>query len=107
MGYEVIVYFYNPNIYPIKEYQKRLEAEKILCEHFACRLIEGEYASEEFYTLVKGLENEPEKGKRCDVCFEMRLRKTAQMAESLNIEQFTTSIVIRLQKKCGRKVLGN
>jgi hypothetical protein len=98
MGYSVSVYFYNPNIYPQEEYLKRLEAEEILCKHFDCELIVGEYEPDVYYDFVKGLENEPEKGKRCDKCFELRLDKTAQMAKELNIETFTTSIVISPHK---------
>jgi len=98
MGYQVFVYFYNPNIYPQEEYQKRIQAQRILCTHLDCELIEGEYQPEEFYAIAKGLENEPEKGKRCDKCFELRLLKTAQLAKDLDIQEFTTSIVISPHK---------
>ena len=98
MGYQVIVYFYNPNIYPESEYIKRLEAEKTLCKYHEVELIIGDYEPEEFYKIVIGLENEPEKGKRCDKCFELRLRKTAELAQKLNINEFTTSIVISPHK---------
>lgn len=98
MGYCVVVYFYNPNIYPDIEYQKRLEAEKTLCKHFECQLIEGTYEPEVYYDFVKGMEHEPEKGARCDKCFELRLDKSAQKAKELGIEEFTTSIVISPHK---------
>lgn len=98
MGYDVVVYFYNPNIYPEEEYQKRLEAEKTLCRHFNCELIIGQYESDIYYEYVKGLENEPEKGKRCDKCFELRLKKTALKARELGITEFTTSMVISPHK---------
>ena len=98
MGYSVVVYFYNPNIYPVEEYEKRLEAQKTLCAHFGCELIVGEYEPEIYYESVMGYENEPEKGARCDKCFELRLRKSAEMAKSLKIEEFTTSIVISPHK---------
>lgn len=99
MGYQVCVYFYNPNIYPFEEYQKRLEAQRILCRHMGCELIEGDYNPQEYYEYVKGFENEPEKGLRCNKCFELRLRKTAEFAKSVNVENFTTSIVISPHKK--------
>lgn len=98
IGYEVVVYFYNPNIYPEDEYQKRLEAEKKLCEHFNCELIIGEYEPEIYYNYIKGLENEPEKGLRCDKCFELRLENSAKLAKKLNIKEFTTSMVISPHK---------
>ena len=97
-GYEGIVYFYNPNIYPDTEYQKRLEAEKTLCENFGVELIVEEYNQEEFFDYVKGFETEPEKGLRCDKCFELRLMKTASKAKELGIDNFTTSIVISPHK---------
>lgn len=98
MGYCVVVYFYNPNIFPDEEYQKRLDAEKTLCSHFGCELIEGVYETEVYYDYVKGLENEPEKGARCDKCFELRLTKAAQKTQELGIKEFTTSMVISPHK---------
>lgn len=98
LGYSVVVYFYNPNIYPDSEYQKRLEMERILCRHFGVELVEGEYDTENYYSFVKGLENEPEKGKRCYKCFELRLRQTAKFALERGINNFTTSIVISPHK---------
>ena len=110
MGYQVFVYFYNPNIYPTDEYQKRLDAQRKLCQHLDCELIEGKYDTEEFYAYAKGLESEPEKGRRCDRCFELRLSKTAKLAKELGIKEFTTSIVISPHKnfaklsKIGEKI---
>ncbi len=98
MGYRVIVYFYNPNIYPVQEYQKRFEAQRTLCEHFGCELVEGKCKPELYYDFVKGFEDEPEKGLRCDKCFELRLRKTAEFAKSIGVNEFTTSIVISPHK---------
>lgn len=98
MGYSVVVYFYNPNIFPQGEYEKRLEAQKVLCKHFDCELIIGDYESDVYYEHVRGLEEEPEKGLRCDKCFELRLRKAAEVAKGLGIEAFTTSMVISPHK---------
>lgn len=98
MGYQVTAYFYNPNIFPDTEYQKRLEAEKTLCSHFGCNLVEEVYNPDEFFEAAKGLEGEPEKGRRCDKCFELRLRKTAEFAKKSGINKFTTSIVISPHK---------
>lgn len=61
MGYTVIVYFYNPNIFPKEEYDNRLDAQRTLCEYFGSELIIGEYEPEIYYSYVQGLENEPEK----------------------------------------------
>ena len=98
MGYQVIAYFYNPNIFPDDEYQKRLEAQRTLCKHFDIELVEAEYNPQEYYEYVKGFEKEPEKGLRCEKCFELRLQKTAEYAKSINADCFTTSIVISPHK---------
>ncbi len=98
LGYSPVAYFYNPNIYPDSEYQKRLEAERTLCRHFDTELVEADYNPQEYYDFVKGFENEPEKGLRCDKCFELRLLKTAKYAKSKGIDKFTTSIVISPHK---------
>ncbi len=97
-GYSVSVYFYNPNIYPDTEYRKRLKAEQTLCGSLGVELIEEIYNPEEFYTAAKGLENEPEKGRRCTECFKLRLEKTAAYAKENGFENFTTSIVISPHK---------
>lgn len=97
-GYRVLVYFYNPNIYPLEEYQKRLAAERTICSHFGVELIEGEYDTENFYECAKGLEQEPEKGKRCIECFKLRLERTAKLCIAKGIKNFTTSIVISPHK---------
>lgn len=98
MGYDVIVYFFNPNIYPESEYLKRLEAQEKLCEDLGCELIVEEYEPKMFEIVSFGLEDEPEKGKRCTKCFELRLFQNAKKAKALGIENFTTSIVISPHK---------
>jgi len=97
-GFEPIVYFYNPNLYPQSEFEKRLDAQKELCASRGCELILENYDNDEYESQIKGLELEPEKGKRCDKCFELRLLKTAQKAEELGIDCFTTSITISPHK---------
>lgn len=98
MGYEPVVYFFNPNIYPNIEYEKRLKAEQELCDYHNCELIVGDYNQESFFEKVIGLENEPERGKRCDVCFELRLENSAIKTKELGFSTFTTSIVISPHK---------
>ena len=97
-GYEVIVYFYNPNIFPLEEYNLRLEAQRQLCKHFDVKLIEPEYTPDEYLNLVKGYEHCPEKGDRCKLCFNLRLNATAEKAKELGINLITTSIVISPHK---------
>lgn len=68
-GYDFAVAFYNPNIVPAAEYEKRREENRRLCEGRKIPFIELEYDNERWRNLIKGLENEPERGRRCDVCF--------------------------------------
>lgn len=96
--FSITVLFYNPNISPAEEYQKRVgEIRRLISELPAknkISLIEGRYLPEEFYSAVKGLELEPEGGKRCPVCFELRLREAAVMAKKLGFDYFTTTLSI-------------
>lgn len=98
IGYEPIAYFFNPNIQPENEYLKRLAAQKKLCDTLNCELIIENYFSEQFDKIAFGLEKEPEKGKRCAKCFELRLDQTAKKSKELGIKNFTTSIVISPHK---------
>lgn len=98
MGYSPVVYFCNPNLDTLEEFECRLEAQRTLCNHFGVELIVEEYNHQEYLDYVKGLEQEPERGSRCDKCIELRLLKTAQKAKELGIEEFTTSLVISPHK---------
>ena len=75
------VVFYNPNIRPLAEYEKRRNENKRLCEKYGVDFIELEYDNERWCELTKGLENEPERGKRCSICFYMRLKRVMEYAK--------------------------
>ena len=96
--FSITVLFYNPNISPAAEYQKRVDEIKRLISELPAKnkisLIEGRYLPEEFYTSVKGLENEPEGCKRCHVCYELRLHEAAVVAKELGYDYFTTTLSI-------------
>ncbi len=98
-GYEVVAYFYNPNIFPYEEYERRLEAQKILCAHEGVELIVGDYEPDVYFDYVRGFEDCPERGARCELCFKLRLAESARKARALGIDTFTTSIVISPHKK--------
>jgi len=98
MGYHTTIFFCNPNLDSKEEFEKRLDAQKKLCECFNVDLIVEEYNPQEYLDFVKGFENEPEKGLRCDKCIELRLLKTAQKAKDLGFTQFTTSLSISPHK---------
>lgn len=98
MGYLPVVYFCNPNLDSKEEFDKRLNAQEKICKNFDVELVVEPYNNEIFLNYVKGLENEPEKGKRCDKCIELRLNMTCNKAKELGIENFTTSLVISPHK---------
>lgn len=97
-GYDVEVFFCNDNFDTTEEYEKRLNAEKTLCEYLKTKLIIEPYRPEIYYNYVKGLEQEPERGKRCLKCFELRLKQTAKKAVELGIKHITTSMIISPHK---------
>lgn len=74
------VVFYNPNIRPLAEYQKRRDENERVCKLYGVDFIELEYDNERWCALTKGLENEPERGKRCSICFYMRLKRVMEYA---------------------------
>ena len=87
-----VVFFFNPNIAPREEYEKR-KAELVRhCKALGVEFHEGEYDHEAWLKAVAGLENEPERGKRCEVCFRLRLKAAAEKAKELGIDSFTTSL---------------
>lgn len=95
--YEVTVFFYNPNITDKEEYEKRLnELKRFLSVAYnnKIQLICGEFCPKEFFEKVKNLTQEPEGGKRCYVCYKMRLEKTAQVALEQGFDIFTTTLSV-------------
>lgn len=96
--FKITVYYYNPNIFPDEEYQYRAKEQQRLISEMPTKhpvkYISSDYDSHNFFETVKGLENEPEGGKRCQKCFELRLRKTAIKASELDFDYFTTTLTI-------------
>lgn len=87
-------FFYDPNIHPYSEYQLRLLDVKRSCKKLGIELLEGEYDFESWMEAVRGLENEPEKGKRCEVCFDRRFEVSAKKALSLGETKITTTLLV-------------
>ncbi len=79
-GIEQTVFFYNPNIHPSEEYELRKEENKRFCDKLALPFIDADYDADNWFARTKGLENEPERGRRCTVCFDMRFERTALYA---------------------------
>ncbi len=96
--FDITVFYYNPNIDNRDEYKKRVDEEKRLIGELGTKrpisFIEGEYEPERYHGLVKGFEKEPEGGKRCELCFKMRLYESARVAKQLGFDYFTTTLSI-------------
>ena len=96
--FHITVFFYNPNITEAAEYHKRVEEEKRLIRELPVRysvsFIEGTYEPERFVAEIKGLEQVPEGGVRCEKCFALRLTETAKLAQKKEFDYFTTSLTI-------------
>jgi predicted adenine nucleotide alpha hydrolase (AANH) superfamily ATPase len=91
---KLIGFFYDPNIHPYSEYQLRLLDVKRSCKKLGIELLEGEYDFEAWMQAVRGLENEPEKGKRCEVCFDKRFDVSAKKALLLGEKSITTTLLV-------------
>lgn len=100
--FQVTVYFYNPNIHPQSEYEKRLaQFDKLLpAAPFArdVRQLAADYDPAAFFGAVRGLESEPEGGARCTECFRLRLLETAKKARELGFAFFTTTLTVSPHK---------
>ena len=95
--FDITVFYYNPNIEPREEYEKRKSEQirliKELDSEFV-KFLDCDYANEEFRSVAKGLEEEKEGGARCSVCFKLRLEKTALKAKELGFEYFGTTLTV-------------
>jgi len=97
-GHAVTGYFYNPNIHPAGEYERRLDVARTVTGWLAMPLLAGEYAPEAWLKEVAGLEKEPEGGQRCDVCYWVRLRETGRLAVANGFDAFTTTLTVSPHK---------
>lgn len=104
--YEITVFYYNPNISPESEYQKRVDEVRRLISEITPRhpvsFLEGKYDPERWREAVKGLEKEKEGGARCTECFRLRLDETARVAAEGGYEWITTSLTISPLKDADR-----
>lgn len=91
-------FFYDPNIHPYSEYQLRLLDVERSCKKLGIELIEGQYDFEDWMDAVRGLEKEPEKGARCEVCFDRRFEVSAHKALELGETSMTTTLLVSPQK---------
>ncbi len=96
--FKIDIYYYNPNIDNIDEYNKRLNEVIRFTESFKTKypvnVIDGGYDSDIFFKMAKGLEEEPERGKRCYECYKLRLKKTSEYANDNNYDFFATTLTL-------------
>lgn len=95
----IIGYFYDPNIHPYSEFLLRYKDVKRSCKKLGVRLICGEYDYEAWLSGTKGMENEPEKGKRCEYCFDFRVGKSVEVAGNLGCKRVTTTLLMSPKKE--------
>jgi predicted adenine nucleotide alpha hydrolase (AANH) superfamily ATPase len=97
-GHQVIGFFYNPNIHPAEEYHKRLETVQKVARELNFPLEVAPYTPEEWLRETEPLKREPEGGKRCQVCFRIRLQKAYSYLKEFGADAFTTTLTISPHK---------
>lgn len=95
----VTVYFFNPNIEPREEYEKRRDSVKAWCEQVGIPFLEGPAGHNEWAEAIQGFENEPEGGARCLICWRLRLEETARFAKENGFDCFATTLTMGRNKK--------
>ena len=99
--YDLTILYYNPNIFPLEEYEHRFNEQKkyVSIINLPIKVIDGGYEDfVKFYDSFKGFENEKEGGRRCSICFALRLDKTAQIAKENNFDIFATTLTVSPHK---------
>ncbi|MBU0581094.1 MAG: epoxyqueuosine reductase QueH [Candidatus Margulisbacteria bacterium] len=96
--FKVSFYFYNPNIYPPEEYQKRFLEIKKYTDKLQVDLTQGDFEQQRWQTAITGWENMPEGGARCEKCYQLRLEQTAQYAKDNNISWFSSTLSLSPHK---------
>ncbi|MDD3371636.1 MAG: epoxyqueuosine reductase QueH [Alphaproteobacteria bacterium] len=108
-GADFAIYFYNPNVHPREEYEKRKAAIVSYAQKMNVPFVDADYDPDRWFERVKGREAEPERGKRCDICFSMRLERSALYAHENGYPVLASSFGISRWKNidqvnaCGRK----
>jgi predicted adenine nucleotide alpha hydrolase (AANH) superfamily ATPase len=93
-GIDFTIFFYNPNIHPLKEYELRKNENIRFAEQFGVPFIDADYDRDNWFARAKGMENEPERGIRCTMCFDMRFERTALYAHEHDFPVITSSLGI-------------
>lgn len=112
-GIDLTIFFYNPNIHPKKEYDIRKNENIRYAEKLGIPFVDADYDVQNWFARAKGMEQEPEKGIRCTMCFDMRFARTALYAHENGFRLFTSSLGISRWKDmeqindCGKRMAGH
>ncbi len=93
-GINTTIFFYNPNIHPKEEYEIRKDENIRFAEKLGFDFVDADYDKENWFQRIKGLEDEPERGERCTVCFDMRFERSALFAYENGFDIFATTLGI-------------
>lgn len=93
-GIDYTIFFYNPNIHPLKEYELRKEENIRFAEQFGVPFVDADYDKDNWFERARGMEWEPERGVRCTMCFDMRFGRTALYAHENGFPVITSSLGI-------------
>jgi predicted adenine nucleotide alpha hydrolase (AANH) superfamily ATPase len=91
---DTTIFFYNPNIHPIEEYEIRKDENKRFAEKIGMKFIDADYDKDNWFERIKGLEDEPERGERCTKCFDMRFERTALYAKEHGFDLISSTLGI-------------
>lgn len=112
-GIEFSIYFYNPNIHPKREYEIRKDENIAFADKHNIPFIDADYDMDNWFLRAKGMEKDPERGRRCTMCFDMRFERTALYAYENGFSVITSSLGISRWKNmqqindCGRRAASN
>jgi predicted adenine nucleotide alpha hydrolase (AANH) superfamily ATPase len=110
-GIDYTIFFYNPNIHPLREYELRKSENIRFAEKFGVPFVDADYDKDNWFARAKGMEWEPERGARCTMCFDMRFERTALYAHEHGFPVITSSLGISRWKDmdqingCGRRAV--
>lgn len=101
-SYDLTMFYYNPNIHPVAEYEIRRDEMVRWCQQCQLPLLVSDYEPQAWQQQIRGYEQEPERGERCTLCYQMRLEATAKQAKKDGFELFTTVLSISPHKDAER-----
>lgn len=93
-SFDLTIFYFNPNIEPQEEYEKRKAEQKKVCKFFGVPFVDCDYDNDGWREAVKGFEKEPEGGARCEKCFAFRLLRTARFAKENHFDLFSTTLTV-------------